>query len=239
VLGVEQWLTEANVPDDRPLLLLRHDVDQHPGSALRMASIENDLDVHSTWYFRWRTAQPGVIETIRDAGHSVGLHYETLSRLVLDRGLSSAEASGLIEEARALLVRELVAFGELFGPTRSACPHGDTRVRGVHNGVLMGGQDPARFGIELDVNDAVGRHGLDVWLTDRSRAEGSWHERRDPLDLVIDRRSPLLLVVHPNNWVSGPSLWWDRLVPGATRTGSDEPPLAQTLAPEHSAGSVA
>ena len=63
-------------------------------------------------------------------------------------------------------------------------------------------------------------------LTDRSSAEGRWKDAMDPIDLLIDRRSPILAVVHPNNWVSGVSLWWDRMLPerlGAS--GSDDPPI--------------
>jgi hypothetical protein len=99
-------------------------------------------------------------------------------------------------------------------------------VPGVHNGVLLRGQDAALYGIEWDANDTIGQRGVDVWLTDRSTAEGRWGDGSDPIDLVVDRRSPLLIVVHPNNWVSGPALWWDRIVPGGIRTRSDQPMLS-------------
>jgi hypothetical protein len=202
-----------------------------------MAAIEGDLGVRSTWYFRWRTAHPRVVEAIRDDGHAVGLHYETLTRLMLERKLAAGDVDPLLEEARELLRRELGAFSERFGPTRSACPHGDTRVPNVHNGVLLRGQRLDRFGIEWDSNEAVGQRGVDVWLSDRSAAEGRWQDRIDPIDLLLDRRSPLLVVVHPNNWVSGPALWWDRLLPGGTRTVSDQPPLS-TLASSPEADEV-
>jgi len=130
-----------------------------------------------------------------------------------------------VTEARGLLAQELAAFAGRFGPVQSACPHGDTRVPGVHNGVLLRGQELAPFGIVWDANDAVAQRGVDVWCTDRSRGEGRWQPGLDPLDLLVDRRTPLLLVVHPNNWASGPALWWDRLLPGATRTTSDRPAL--------------
>ena len=223
MLGVEDWLVEPG-SHDRPVLLLRHDVDQHPGSARRMAAIEADLGVRSAWYFRWRTAHAEVINGIQDGGHSVGLHYETLTRIALERGLGGAETAAIVPEARQLLARELVAFSDRFGPARSACPHGDTRVPGVHNGALLRGEDLTSYGIRWDANDAIGHRGIDLWLTDRSSAEGRWRDGLDPIDLLIDRRSPLLLVVHPNNWASGPALWWDRLVPGGARTRSDRPP---------------
>jgi hypothetical protein len=254
VLSLEEWLQNPAMAQDRPHMLLRHDVDQHPASALRMAGIERELGVRSTWYFRWRTANPRVIEALVAEGHAVGLHYETLTRELLRRGLGAEDAQELIPHARELLRAELKVFAERFGgpgekrfgepsggfgqsrgkrvgerlrPVRSACPHGDTRVPGVHNGVLLLGEEWSRYGLEWDANAAMREHPLDVWLTDRSAAEGRWKQGLDPIDLLVDRRAPILAVVHPNNWVSGLALWWDRALPGALHTGEDEPPPAQ------------
>lgn len=237
MLSLEAWLEDPSLGGERPLLLLRHDVDQHPASALRMADIEGELGVTSTWYFRWRTADPKVIGKLRERGHAVGLHYETLTREVLSRSLQADAASALIPHARELLRAELKAFAERHGPARSACPHGDTRVPGVHNGVLLIDQDWSSYGLQWDANAAMRRHRLDVWLTDRSTAEGRWKEGLEPIDLLIDRRSPILAVVHPNNWVSGLDLWRDRVVPAGLRTGTDTPPLPS--AHERTSGSNA
>lgn len=155
----------------------------------------------------------------------MGLHFETLTRELLRRGLPPAQAPALVPEARELLREELARFVALHGPARSACPHGDTRVPGVHNGVLLRGEDLSTYGVRWEAHAAIGRHPLDVWLTDRSSAQGRWKDAMDPIDLLIDRRSPILAVVHPNNWVSGLGLWWDRVLPerlGAS--GSDDPP---------------
>jgi hypothetical protein len=222
--ALTDWLTEPST--DAPILLIRHDVDQHPGSALRMAAIEQGAGVRTTWYFRWRTASAPVVDAIRSAGHVVGLHYETLTRLMLERGVAVTDGEMLIPEARETLARELALFDSRFGPVRSACPHGDSRVPGVHNGILLRGEDLSRYGIEWDVNDAVARQGVDVWLSDRSRVDGGWRDRVDPIDLILDRRSPVLAVIHPNNWVSGPGLWCDRILPGARRTGADDPEVS-------------
>ncbi|HEV3071623.1 MAG TPA: hypothetical protein VGY76_09415 [Solirubrobacteraceae bacterium] len=224
VLSLEAWLEDPTLAAEEPRLLVRHDVDQHPASALRMAAIERELGVHSTWYFRWRTAIPRVVEAIAAEGHAVGLHYETLTRELLRRGLGAEQAQALIPQARELLRAELGAFAQRYGPVRSACPHGDTRMPGVHNGALLLGEEWSQYGLEWDANAAMRSHPLDVWLTDRSAAEGRWKEGIDPIDLLVERRSPILAVVHPNNWVSGAALWWDRTLPGALHTGNDEPP---------------
>src|ERR1700691_4131750 len=222
LVSLESWLAEPEIHAGRDVVIMRHDVDQCPAAAVRMAAIEAELGVSATWYFRWRTAQPDVIAWVRDGGHEVGLHFETLTRELLRRGLGAGYAAALVPEARVLLRAALAALAERHGPARAACPHGDTRMRGVHNGILLQGEDLASYGVRWEANAAVGRLPLDVWLTDRSSAEGHWKDGLDPVDPLIDRRSPILAVVHPNTWVSGPGLWWDRVLPARFgTTGSD------------------
>lgn len=239
IASLENWLLDRKDTPER-LLVLRHDVDQHPRSALRMAAIEERLGLRSTWYFRWRTAHPRVIRRLRAAGHDVGFHYETLSRTALTEGVSETAGEGLVERCRPVLRQEIAEFARLHGHLRSVCPHGDSRVPGIANATLLKGQDWRRFGIEMDGNQAMHGRPLGYWLTDRSTAEGKWVDRVDPLALLSDGVSPILSITHPNNWASGPDLWVDRLLSGMLprasdrrgwlarpiRTGVDRPPVA-------------
>ncbi|MCP9488910.1 MAG: hypothetical protein MSC31_03440 [Solirubrobacteraceae bacterium MAG38_C4-C5] len=221
------------------MLVLRHDVDQHPATALKMAAVEHELGVASTWYFRWRTASGPVVDGLRERGCAVGLHYETLSRQALAGNVTDlAGIKALVPSARYALRAEIAAFDARFGPCRTVCPHGDTRVPQARNAWLLQGQQPGPFGISVDANAGMTGRDLDYWLTDRSRAEGAWQDAVDPMTLVRSLRSPILCVTHPNNWCAGPSLWVDRAARGVlgaprgavdhptwTRTGSDDPPI--------------
>lgn len=241
IRALEDWIS---APDQTkpPVLILRHDVDQHPRSVRPMLAAERELGVCSTWYFRWRTANPQILREVRDAGSDVGLHYETLSRLVLSSGPEQLVDDALIERARTILRGEIAAFVERFGPIRSVCPHGDTRVPKIRNAVLLEGLDPSDYGIEFDGNFAVRQRPLGCWLTDRSTAEGRWKDGLDADGLLDARVSPILCLTHPNNWASGPGLWIDRILSVAVpaglgrrpiRTASDEPPgdLSATAGP--------
>lgn len=221
VLGVEQWLTAGAPGGDGPLLILRHDVDQQPRSALAMARLERELGIGSAWYFRWRTADAATIARLREDGAAVGFHYETLSRLALERGArTGSDVAALVPEARRLLATEIATFARLHGPIRSICPHGDSRAPLARNASLVGAGDAPGLGVEHDVNEAMRERGLGHWLTDRTRGEGGWAPGPRPAELLAEGCSPLLCVVHPNNWSSGPSLWLDRVL----RTGVDAPP---------------
>ena len=238
MVALEEWVSEADRDVGDPTLILRHDVDQHPRSALAMAEIEGDLGVRSSWYFRWRTAHPLVVTAVKRRGFDVGLHYETLTRKVLERNAFEEIDESLLNESRRDLRAEIASFSRLFGPIRSAVPHGDSRVPGVHNGELLRDRDCEEYGIQFDGNEATNGRNLGYWLTDRTSVEGGWREAIDPATLFASRTTPILCVTHPNNWASGPSLWLDRtlrallppVLPDSNRplnrpirTGSDRP----------------
>lgn len=61
--------------------LIRHDVDRLPLRALKMARLENELGIVSTYYIRKKpyTFKPDIIREIASLGHEIGYHYENLS----------------------------------------------------------------------------------------------------------------------------------------------------------------
>lgn len=61
-------------------VVLRHDSDIWPINDLRMATVENNLGIISTYYFRIpATFNITIISKIRDLGHEIGYHYEDLA----------------------------------------------------------------------------------------------------------------------------------------------------------------
>ena len=189
-----------------------------------MSDVEVGLGVRSTWYFRWRTADRKVIEELRRRKNEIGLHYETLSREAL--AFVKPQGGAGQGPARERLREEIATFSRLYGPIRSVSAHGDTRVPGVRNADLLRGEEWRDYGIDYDANDAMRRHRLAAWLTDRSSPDGGWGGGVDPHLLIRQRRSPILCLTHPNNWASGASLWLDRVVAELTRRNRDAPPSA-------------
>ena len=171
------------------VLILRHDVDQRAVSALELARVERELGISSTWYFRWRTADPDVIAAVRAQGGEVGLHYETLTRRVLgDRVPPDGDLTPLIEPSREELRAEIRAFEQLFGRIDTIAAHGDTRVGGVRNRALVEGLGPAAFGVRHDANVSLRDHRLGAWLSDRSAAKGGWSDGASPGRAPVGRR---------------------------------------------------
>jgi len=69
---------------DSPLLILRHDIDVDLEAALRIATIEQDLGIYSTFFFMVTCPLYNVfsrsgaerVRQILGAGHSFGLHFD-------------------------------------------------------------------------------------------------------------------------------------------------------------------
>ena len=84
---------------EKDFLLIRHDVDITPWSALAMAEMEKEEGVETTYYFRlhapyYNLLEPtclGAVHRIAELGHEVGLHYEP--GFFLDQGRDPIEGS--------------------------------------------------------------------------------------------------------------------------------------------------
>lgn len=228
VVTLEEFLDEDLGEGDPPVLILRHDVDQHPASALTMSDVEVALGLRSTWYLRWRTARPDVVAELRRRGGEIGFHYETLSRAELDGTDLGADPAERLQRGRDLLREEIATFTELHGPIRSVAAHGDTRAPGIRNGDLLRDEEWREYGVDYDANDAMRRHRLAAWVTDRSSAEGGWSGTTDPFELLRAGETPILCLTHPNNFVSGPALWRDRLGAVLHQVNDAPPPAAST-----------
>jgi len=105
---------EKNNMEDR-YFILRHDVDLNSKNALRMALIEKQFNIQSTYYFRLarpRISQPKIIEEIASMGHEIGYHYEHMS-----------DAHGNVEKAKLLFEENLKKLRNIT-EVKTVCMHG-------------------------------------------------------------------------------------------------------------------
>ena len=101
------------------VLVLRHDVDEQPQNALKMAEAEKELGVNATYYFRRvsKSDHPDIIRKIAAMGHEIGYHYEDLT-------LSEGDVPKAIES----FGRNLEYFRQYY-PVKTVCMHGSSSSR--------------------------------------------------------------------------------------------------------------
>lgn len=104
--------------------IIRHDVDRPPKNVLKLAKLESDFKIQSTYYFRISRKHfiPDIITRVRLLGHEVGYHYEVLDK-----------AKGNIELAIQLFRKEWSMFNEW--DSKTICMHGNPLSKFVNKDI--------------------------------------------------------------------------------------------------------
>lgn len=155
-VSVEDYF--SGIGNDR-MVILRHDIDSSPKRALTIAGIESELNIKSTFYFRYSIARkcPDIVKSIVSLGHEVGYHYEELSL-----------AKGDYDKALCLFEKRLDFMRSLCG-IKTMAMHGSP-LSAYDNKALWKKVDYRRYGIigepylDIDYSDCL-------YLTDSG---GSW-----------------------------------------------------------------
>lgn len=103
-------------PIRKKVFVLRHDVDERPHNALKLAEAESELNVRATYYFRIVKISncPDIIDKIVELGHEIGYHYEDLST-------AGGDLEAAIENFKANL-----NYFRKFYPVKTVCMHGSS-----------------------------------------------------------------------------------------------------------------
>lgn len=146
-IPVKKYLSESI--KDRAIIL-RHDVDCKIKNSLKIAKIEMEEGLTSTYYIRMteKVFKPEIIREIEGLGHEIGYHYEVLDK-----------AKGNYEKAIEMFKSELVEFKKMCD-VETICMHGNPLTR-WDNRDLWKHYNFKDFGIigeayiSIDYNDVV------------------------------------------------------------------------------------
>ncbi|RLD51731.1 MAG: hypothetical protein DRI97_15300 [Bacteroidetes bacterium] len=97
-------------------IVLRHDVDERPKNALKMAKAEHELGIRATYYFRIVKISnaPDIIKQIVALGHELGYHYE-------DYSACNGEMDNAIRQ-----FEENLDYFRSYYPVKTVCMHGSS-----------------------------------------------------------------------------------------------------------------
>ncbi|MBD3314962.1 MAG: hypothetical protein GF344_04190 [Chitinivibrionales bacterium] len=211
----------------RKMVILRHDVDAKPGSAIRMAAIESEYGVYSSYYFRARKGnfERNVIFEIAKDGHEIGYHYEDL-----------ATCNGDHKAAIKSFERNLKALRKI-APVSTICMHGSPLAR-YDNRDLWKHYDYRDFGIiaepyfDIDFSKVLyltdtGRRWDGHRFAVRDTVSGEHNHKagtaprapvcRTTFDIIRALEAnqlpdQIMLTFHPQRWTNNPLLWTQELI---------------------------
>lgn len=198
-------------------IILRHDVDRKPGNALRMAEIEKEFGIRSTYYFRMQrnTFKPEIIRQIVNMSHEVGYHYETLDK-----------AKGDPQQAIQLFKTEIQEFRKVCD-VNTICPHGNSLTRRNNQDIWLTNsvEDHAILGEASTV-----KSGDVFYFTDTGRTWNWKYRKKDVVryarqdDSRVASTDDLIeflhkhdadavyINAHPERWNEGFIRWGTRLI---------------------------
>jgi len=164
-LTFSQYFSLKNIPEK--FVILRHDIDRRPERALKMAKVEKDLRIKSTYYFRMKKDifKPEMIKEIANMGHEIGYHYEVLDK-----------ANGNIEKAIEIFEDELKEFRKICD-VKTICMHGNPLSKWVNKDIWGNFKD---FGIIGEPYLSIDYKKV-LYLTDTGR---KWNSRFSVKDVV-------------------------------------------------------
>ena len=95
-------------------VILRHDVDNRPENSLRMATLQANLNLRGTYYFRMvkQSFDERIIKAVAAMGHEIGFHYETMD-----------SQKGNVEKAYREFCQQLEIFRDVV-PVTTISMHG-------------------------------------------------------------------------------------------------------------------
>lgn len=204
ITSLSDWY-ENDFYSGKKVLVLRHDVDLLPSTAYRMFLIEKKLGVKSTFYFRWFTANQGIIKEIINEGFEVSLHFETLATFCKKNRIFKQEkiTNEVILNCIVNLKNEIKTFQERFGKIKTLCSHGDKRNRmiGISNHRIIDNISREELGIYFETYDKEIISKFDVYASDSSINENHiWKYGTSPREAINSGIQSICILTHPHHW---------------------------------------
>ena len=175
-----------------------------------MFSIEQDLGVRSTYYFRRCTSDENLMREIAASGSEVGYHYEEIADYAKEHGLKTREAVvACMDRIRVLFLDHFKEFEAAAGTkVLTIAAHGDwiNRKLGIPNQELVDARVRSATGIILEAYDEIMTSRFDFRTSDSN--PGFWGPAAPAKAIALNRRS-ILVLVHPRQWQRAPgSRFW-------------------------------
>jgi len=116
ILTIRKYLNSGDKP--KRFIIIRHDIDEDIALGLKMAEIEKEYDICSTYYIRMvnNVFNPNLIKRIAGMGHEIGYHYEVMDK-----------AKGDKKKAIEIFKKELAMLREVCS-VDTICMHGNPRT---------------------------------------------------------------------------------------------------------------
>jgi tetratricopeptide (TPR) repeat protein len=215
IYSLENYL--LNKPkEEKRVIILRHDVDKNPKNSERIACIEKELGIKSSFYFRTsrKNKTINIIKKISKKGHEIGYHYEDFSK-----------AKGDYEKAIQSFKKNLCQLRKYY-PVKTICMHGSPLSK-LDNKDLWKKYNYRDYGIigepyfDIDYNEFLyltdsGRrwNGDKFIIRDKVISKYNFNLKTtfDVIENIPNLPGKLFITTHPQRWNNNIIPWFKELV---------------------------
>ena len=191
----------------KKLICLRHDVDQKSPGALKMAKIEKDLGIKSTFYFRISTAEEKTIDKIKLMGHEVSYHYETIAEYIKKKEIKSLKdlkKLDYLNECQNMLNENLYLFRKKYSvECKTLASHGafENKILVISNNSLFQDIENLKeiLNVKLECYDLNYLSNWNKYVSDCPvEYNNGFRYGINPLESFGEDR--IIFLSHPNHW---------------------------------------
>lgn len=196
---------------DSSFICIKHDVECKPSSALKIAKIESEYGIRSTFFFQSYliASSKEIIKSISDLGHEIAYHYDVLDA-----------CNGDFDFAISKFNESIHQFQDEGFEIESVCPHGNpTKSRNgwasnkdFFRKLEIRALYPSLFDIVIDINvlGSNTKYISDAGYTFKFITDVSENDRKNIPDvsiedfnalanaIIINKR--LIISTHPHRW---------------------------------------
>ena len=200
-------------------IIIRHDVDQRASYSLRFATLQNQMGLKGTYYFRTTGGhwEEKIIRAIADMGHEIGYHYECLTTT---RGDMSRAIDDFARNLDSL--RKIVAVDTICMHGSPTSPHDSKDIWKTYSyrdyGIIGEPYFDLDFKKVLYLTD-TGRtwSGGQVSVRDKIQGDALVHAFRHTSEIIVafeknQMPNHLMFTFHPQRWPNGWLPWVSELV---------------------------
>ncbi len=194
---------KANKVNDSKFFIIRHDVDLAKRTNKRMWSIDKELGIASTYYFKLSTIDVALMKEIETSGAEASYHYEELATIAKHNGFRNSNiVAQHLSEIRDLFKSNLLRLRDITGLAMvTVASHGDfaNRKLGMPNHILLNDKsfrEACHVSLEAYDDDFM------RFITSR-HVDGFppqfWYPS-SPIDAINRNERIIYCLIHPNNW---------------------------------------
>jgi hypothetical protein len=226
--SIENYWRSTSCGRNRPppkTVVLRHDIDVDIAAARAMFSVEKELAIKSSYYFRLSTMDLSIMQDIASSGGEASYHYEELATEAKAQRLRSvdqvrARLDVIREQFRDNLKRVRAKTGL---PMVTLADHGDWANRALdlaNTEILEDQHFRKELNVQVEAYDYDLLKFVDARYTDAQcpkwwvgkRVVASKERRVDlvsgapstPTEAVRQGVPVIYVLLHPENWIRGP-----------------------------------